>query len=34
MRTIQVKVSELDFEKYNLGSGEIKFTNLVEMIKR
>lgn len=34
MRTIQIKVSETDFQKYNLGSGEIKFTNLVEMIKR
>ena len=33
MRTIQVKVSETDFEKYNLESEkEIKFTELVEKI--
>ncbi len=34
MRTIQIKVSETDFQKYNLGSGEIKFTDLVEMISK
>ncbi len=32
MRIVQIKVSETDFQKYNLGSGEIKFTDLVEMI--
>ena len=33
MRTIQVKVSETDFEKYNLESEkEMKFTDLVEKI--
>ncbi len=34
MRTIQIKVSETDFQKYNLGNGEIKFTSLVELIKQ
>lgn len=34
MRTVQIKVSETDFQKYDVGSGEIKFTNLVEAIKR
>lgn len=34
MRTIQIKVSETDFQKYNLGNSEIKFTDLVEMISR
>lgn len=33
MKTIQIKVSESDFEKYNLeGQQEIKFTDLVEKI--
>jgi hypothetical protein len=31
MRTVQIKVSETDFQKYNLGSGEIKFTDLVDL---
>ncbi|WP_158858833.1 hypothetical protein [Lunatibacter salilacus] len=34
MRTVQIKVSESDFKKYNLGSEEIKFTDLVELISR
>ncbi len=34
MRTIQIKVSEADFQKYNLGNGEIKFPDLVELISR
>lgn len=34
MRTVQIKVSETDFQKYNLGSLEIKFTDLIEMISR
>lgn len=34
MRTVQVKVSETDFQKYNLGNGEIKFTDLLEAIHR
>ena len=34
MRKVQIKVSETDFKKYNLGSDEIKFTDLVEMINR
>lgn len=34
MRTVQIKVSETDFQKFNLGGGEIKFTDLVELISR
>jgi hypothetical protein len=34
MRTLQIKVSETDFRKYNLESGEIKFTDLVDLISR
>ena len=34
MRRIQIKVSETDFQKYDLGNQEIKFTDLVEMINR
>ena len=34
MRTVQIKVSETDFQKYKLVSGEIKFTDLVEMISQ
>ena len=32
MRTVQIKVSEKDFQKYNLGEEEIKFSDLVEAI--
>lgn len=34
MRTVQLKISETDFQKYNFGSGEIKFSDLVELISR
>ena len=34
MRTVQIKVSETDFQQYNLESGEIKFSDLVELIER
>ncbi len=34
MRTVQVKISETDFQKYNFGSGEIKFADLVELMSR
>lgn len=34
MRTLQIKVSETDFQKYNFGSEEIKFTDLVDLISR
>ncbi len=35
MKTVQLKVSDTDFQKYNLGSSvEIKFTDLVELISR
>jgi CRISPR/Cas system CMR-associated protein Cmr3 (group 5 of RAMP superfamily) len=34
MRTVQLKVSETDFQKYNLESGEIEFSDLVEVINR
>lgn len=33
MRTVQIKVSETDFQKYKLQS-EIKFTDLVDLISR
>jgi len=32
MRTLKVKVSESDFEKYKLREDEIKFTDLIEVI--
>ena len=34
MRTLQVKVNESDFHKYNLGSGEMKFSELVDLIRK
>lgn len=34
MRTVKIKISETDFQKYNLGNSEIKFTDLVELISR
>lgn len=34
MRTVKIKVSETDFQKYQLGNDEIKFTDLVELISR
>jgi hypothetical protein len=34
MRTVQIKISESDYQKYNLGIGEIKFTDLVDLISR
>jgi len=34
MRTIQIKVSETDFQKFNLGSSEIKFSDLVDLISQ
>ncbi|NUQ24611.1 MAG: hypothetical protein HUU34_11715 [Saprospiraceae bacterium] len=34
MRTVQLKISETDFQKYNFGGGEIKFSDLVELISR
>ncbi len=31
MRTVQLKVSDTDFQKYNLGDGtEIKFSDLIK----
>jgi hypothetical protein len=32
MRTLQIKVSETDFKRYNLDADEIKFSDLVEKI--
>jgi len=32
MRRIQIKISESDYLRYNLGSQELKFTELVEKI--
>lgn len=34
MQTIQIKISNTDFQKYNFGSKEIKFTDLVDLISR
>jgi len=34
MPTLQIKISETDFQKYNLDSREIKFTDLVDLISR
>jgi len=34
MQTIQIKISNTDFQKYNLESREIKFTDLVDLISR
>jgi hypothetical protein len=34
MRTIHIKISDTDFQKYNLQGSEIKFTDLVEAISR
>lgn len=34
MRTVQIKISDTDYRKYNFGSEEMKFTDLVELISR
>jgi hypothetical protein len=34
MRIIQLKISNTDFQKYNMQGGEIKFTDLVDLISR
>jgi hypothetical protein len=34
MRTIQLKISETDFQRYNLGNDEIRFPDLVDLISR
>ncbi len=34
MQTLQIKISKTDFQKYNLRSKEIKFTDLVDLISR
>ena len=34
MQTIQIKISNTDFQKYNFGNKEIKFTDLVDLISR
>lgn len=34
MRTLQIRVSESDFKRYNLKNSEIKFTDLVDSINR
>jgi hypothetical protein len=34
MQTLQIKISNTDFQKYNLKSREIKFTDLVDLISR
>lgn len=32
MQTLQIKISNTDFQKYKLKSTEVKFTDLVELI--
>jgi hypothetical protein len=32
MKTIQIKISDTDIQKYNLRNREIKFTDLVDLI--
>jgi len=34
MQTLQVKISNTDFQKYNFENKEIKFTDLVDLISR
>ena len=34
MQTLQIKISNTDFQKYNLESREIKFTDLVDLISK
>ena len=34
MKTLHIKISKTDFQKYNLSDTEIKFTDLVEMISK
>ena len=34
MQTIQIKISNSDFQKYNFGNKEIKFTDLVDLISQ
>lgn len=34
MQTLQIKISDTDFQKYNFGGQEIKFTDLVDLISR
>lgn len=34
MQTLQIKISNTDLKKYNLGSGEIKFADLVDLISK
>ncbi|MBK8807030.1 MAG: hypothetical protein IPO21_10435 [Bacteroidales bacterium] len=34
MQTLQIKISDTDFQKYNFGNKEIKFTDLVDIISK
>jgi len=34
MQTLQIEISESDYQKYNFGDGGIVFSDLVEMISR
>jgi len=34
LQTIQIKISKTDFQKYNFGNKEIKFTDLVDLISQ
>jgi len=34
MQTLQIKISNTDFQKYNFGRKELKFKDLVDLISR
>ena len=34
MKTLQIKISNADIQKYNLSNSEIKFTDLVDLISQ
>jgi hypothetical protein len=34
MQTLQIRISNTDLKRYNLGTGEIKFTDLVDLISK
>ncbi len=34
MQTLQIKISNTDFQKYNFNRKELKFTDLVDLISR
>jgi hypothetical protein len=34
MQTLQIEISDTDFQKYNFGSREIKFADLVNLLSK